>query len=259
MTRDVPLSEGDVNVSPARAEWRAGLSEQARAALDEDERYFLRQSLSTPCLTEIVRAEGAWLTDVDGRRILDFHGNSVHQLGHGHPRVVEAIRREMETLPFCTAPLFQPDRDGARPSAGRNGAGGARQDSVRAERIGGGRHGAEARALRHRPAQDAVVLGFVPRRDARRDRRRRRSSVPPRPRADDSGRRTPAAARPRAPLLRRRSSVRPPRRLHRLFARRSGRRRGADRRAAALDDGHARRRPNSGRACASPARGTGRC
>jgi 4-aminobutyrate aminotransferase len=101
MTRDVPLSEGDVNVSPSRAAWRAALSDRAQAALDEDERYFLRQSLSTPCLTEIVRAEGAWLTDVDGTRILDFHGNSVHQLGHGHPSVVEAIRREMETLPFC--------------------------------------------------------------------------------------------------------------------------------------------------------------
>jgi 4-aminobutyrate aminotransferase len=108
MTREVPLSEGDVNVSSARAAWRAGLSEWARAALDEDERYFLRQSLSTPCLTEIVRAEGAWLTDVDGRRILDFHGNSVHQLGHGHPKVVEAIRREMESLPFCTRRYSNP-------------------------------------------------------------------------------------------------------------------------------------------------------
>src|SRR6202020_2364381 len=68
---------------------------------DEDELYFLRQSLSTPCLTPIVRAEGAVLIDVDGRRIFDFHGNSVHQLGHGHPKVVDAIRREMETLPFC--------------------------------------------------------------------------------------------------------------------------------------------------------------
>jgi 4-aminobutyrate aminotransferase len=84
------------------------LSARARAALDEDERYFLRQSLSTPCLTEIVAAEGAWLTDVDGRRILDFHGNSVHQLGHGHPKVVEAIRREMETLPFCTRRYSNP-------------------------------------------------------------------------------------------------------------------------------------------------------
>jgi len=108
MTREVPLSEGDVNVSATRAEWRASLSERARAAVDEDERYFLRQSLSTPCLTEIVRAEGAWLTDVEGKRILDFHGNSVHQLGHGHPRVVEAIRREMETLPFCTRRYANP-------------------------------------------------------------------------------------------------------------------------------------------------------
>ena len=47
-----------------------------------------------------MRAEGAVLTDVDGRRIFDFHGNSVHQLGHGHPKVVDAIRRQMETLPF---------------------------------------------------------------------------------------------------------------------------------------------------------------
>ncbi len=98
---DLPLSEGDVNLSPARAAWRVSLSERARAALDEDERYFLRQSLSTPCLTQIVRAEGAVLTDIDGRRIFDFHGNSVHQLGHGHPQVVAAIRREMETLTFC--------------------------------------------------------------------------------------------------------------------------------------------------------------
>ena len=42
--------EGDVNVSPARAEWRASLSDSARVALDKDERFFLRQSLSTPCL-----------------------------------------------------------------------------------------------------------------------------------------------------------------------------------------------------------------
>src|SRR5208283_1106152 len=97
----LPLSEGDVNASPSRAAWRASLSERACDALDEDERYFLRQSLSTPCLTQIVQAEGAVLTDIDGRRIFDFHGNSVHQLGHGHPKVVAAVREEMERLPFC--------------------------------------------------------------------------------------------------------------------------------------------------------------
>ena len=93
-------SEGDVNLSPLRAAWRAGLSAQTRALLDEDERYFLRQSLSTPCLDVVERAEGPFLIDMEGRRILDFHGNSVHQLGHGHPRVVAAIKAEMERLPF---------------------------------------------------------------------------------------------------------------------------------------------------------------
>jgi 4-aminobutyrate aminotransferase len=94
------LSEGDVNLSPFREAWRAKLSPETRELLDEDERYFLRQSLSTPCLDVIERAEGAILIDTEGRRILDFHGNSVHQLGHGHPRVVAAVRAEIDRLPF---------------------------------------------------------------------------------------------------------------------------------------------------------------
>ncbi len=93
-------SEGDVNLSPLRAAWRAGLGAETTALLDEDERFFLHQSLSTPCLDAIERAEGAWLFTVDGRRILDFHGNSVHQLGHGHPRVVAAVKAALDTLPF---------------------------------------------------------------------------------------------------------------------------------------------------------------
>ena len=118
-----PPVEGDVNVSPARAEWRASLSDSARAALDEDERYFLRQSLSTPCLAPIVRAEGAVLTDVDGRRIFDFHGNSVHQLGHGHPKVVAAIRRRNGNPALLPAPFLQCDCDGARAAPRRDRAG----------------------------------------------------------------------------------------------------------------------------------------
>ena len=45
-------------------------------------------------------AAGATLVDLDGRRFLDFHGNSVHQLGYGHPRVVGAIKAELDRLPF---------------------------------------------------------------------------------------------------------------------------------------------------------------
>ena len=100
MTADPTPSEGDVNRSPLRAAWRAGLSADTRDLLADDERLFLRQSLSTPCLDAIVGAEGPWLIDVEGRRILDFHGNSVHQLGHGHPRVVAAVKAALDTLPF---------------------------------------------------------------------------------------------------------------------------------------------------------------
>lgn len=99
--QDPSASEGDVNSSALRAAWRAELGDETRALLDEDEHWFMHQSLSTPCLDAIERAEGATLIDVEGRRLLDFHGNSVHQLGHGHPKVVAAIKAQIDQLPFC--------------------------------------------------------------------------------------------------------------------------------------------------------------
>ena len=36
------------------------------------------------------------------RRYMDFHGNSVHQVGFGNAAVVEAIKSQMDELPFCT-------------------------------------------------------------------------------------------------------------------------------------------------------------
>ena len=75
-------AEGDVNLSARRTDWQSRhVGAAARALLDEDARYFLHQSLSTPCLTAIKSASGVWLETVDGQRIMDFHGNSVHQLG----------------------------------------------------------------------------------------------------------------------------------------------------------------------------------
>jgi acetylornithine/N-succinyldiaminopimelate aminotransferase len=46
-----------------------------------------------------VRGEGARLWDADGKRYLDFFtGLAVNNLGHGHPRVVAAIRAQSEKL-----------------------------------------------------------------------------------------------------------------------------------------------------------------
>ncbi|MFQ5937224.1 MAG: aspartate aminotransferase family protein [Acidiferrobacterales bacterium] len=96
-------SEGDLNISSRRQAWQSThLDDETRHWLSEDAKYFLHQSLSTPCLNVLAGCDGPYLEDLQGRRILDFHGNSVHQVGFGHPRVVRAIREQMEALPFCT-------------------------------------------------------------------------------------------------------------------------------------------------------------
>ncbi len=94
-------AEGDVNLSPRRKRWEAQhLGPKTRRLLAEDAQHFLHQSLSTPCFNALTSAKGIWLQDLEGRRIMDFHGNSVHQLGHGHPRVVAAVKQALDTLPF---------------------------------------------------------------------------------------------------------------------------------------------------------------
>lgn len=96
-------SEGDVNLSPRRRAWTAEhIGPRAQALLEADARHFLHQSLSTPCLNALAKAEGAWIEDVEGRRYLDFHGNNVHQVGFAHPRIIAAIKTQLDELSFCT-------------------------------------------------------------------------------------------------------------------------------------------------------------
>ncbi len=94
-------SEGDINLSPLRRHWEATrIGPATRALLDDDARWFLHQSLSTPCFDALVAADGIYVTDTEGRRFMDFHGNSVHQVGYRHPRVIEAVKAQLDTLPF---------------------------------------------------------------------------------------------------------------------------------------------------------------
>src|SRR5437773_2922864 len=96
-------SEGDLNISPRRRAWAAeNISVDTQRLLEEDARYFLHQSLSTPCLNALQSCQGAWIEDAEGRRYLDFHGNNVHQVGFGHPRVIAAIKEQLDELSFCT-------------------------------------------------------------------------------------------------------------------------------------------------------------
>jgi 4-aminobutyrate aminotransferase len=101
--KEVPQSEGDVNSTPLRVSWlRTQLNDATRQLLEEDARYFLHQSLSSPCLNVLESCEGSFLTDMEGRQYLDFHGNNVHQVGFGNPKVKAAIVEAMEELSFCT-------------------------------------------------------------------------------------------------------------------------------------------------------------
>lgn len=54
----------------------------------------------------IVRGEGVWLYDPDGTPYLDAY-NNVPSVGHGHPRVVEAIARQAATLNTHTRYLHE--------------------------------------------------------------------------------------------------------------------------------------------------------
>lgn len=98
---DERASEGDTNTTEARHAWLESLSPQTHNLLAEDARWFMHQSLSTPCLNAVRAAYGVYLEDVVGNKILDFHGNNVHQLGHGHPAVIEAVTAQLQQLPFA--------------------------------------------------------------------------------------------------------------------------------------------------------------
>ncbi len=78
----------------------AHLDPSVRALLERDAKVYIHQAGSTPCLSAIRRAQGIWLEDVAGRRFMDFHGNSCHHLGYAHPRLVAALKRQLDELCF---------------------------------------------------------------------------------------------------------------------------------------------------------------
>lgn len=94
-------SEGDVNTTPARQAWNASMDdERTQALLKRDSKVFLHQAMSTPCLDTLEAAEGIYIQDATGKKYMDFHGNNVHQLGYGHPRVIKRVQEQIAKLPF---------------------------------------------------------------------------------------------------------------------------------------------------------------
>lgn len=58
---------------------------------------YLAQTSEAPLMLEIERAEGVYLIDVSGKKYLDLiSGIGVSNVGHCHPQVVNAVKRQVE-------------------------------------------------------------------------------------------------------------------------------------------------------------------
>ncbi len=103
MLNENHLTEGDINRSEARKNWIENEVDQpTRVLLEKDARYFLHQSLSTPCLDVINNCQGPYIENISGKKYLDFHGNNVHQLGFSHPKIIARLTDQLQGLTFST-------------------------------------------------------------------------------------------------------------------------------------------------------------
>lgn len=66
-----------------------------------DAEAFFRQKGSSPCRSALRAVQGIWLEEIDGRRLIDLHGNTSHHLGYGHPELIAALKTQLDDLPFC--------------------------------------------------------------------------------------------------------------------------------------------------------------
>lgn len=96
-------TEGDVNFTEARKAWQQSeIDTKTQELLDKDARYFLHQSMSTPCLDVLQDVQGASIMNTRGKAYLDFHGNNVHQIGFSHPLLIERLKAQLDGLTFST-------------------------------------------------------------------------------------------------------------------------------------------------------------
>jgi len=99
----IEREQGDVNTTANRKKyWARNLSGPAKKWFDEDMKYFLHQSLSTPVLNVLSRADGIHIEDLGGKKYIDMHGNGVHNAGFNNPAVIQAVKKQLdEGLTFC--------------------------------------------------------------------------------------------------------------------------------------------------------------
>ena len=80
------------------------------------------QTFPYPSCLEIKNAKGSYITDVHGKKYLDFTaGVSANTLGHSHPDIINAIKKQLEKQVFYgpkinfqilgRGPRFRKDKD----------------------------------------------------------------------------------------------------------------------------------------------------
>jgi 4-aminobutyrate aminotransferase len=95
------VNEGDVNFSEEREKWDDEVTDPLTLEiLIDDARYFLHQSMSTPCLDVLASCEGSGMNTISGKYLFDFHGNNVHQIGYANEYVISQVIKQMHRLPF---------------------------------------------------------------------------------------------------------------------------------------------------------------
>jgi 4-aminobutyrate aminotransferase len=93
--------EGDINLSDERKSWQdKNLDKKTQNLLEEDSKYFIHQALSTPCLNALESCDGIYIQDTQGKKYMDFHGNSAHQIGFKNNFVINRIIEQLQKLPF---------------------------------------------------------------------------------------------------------------------------------------------------------------
>ncbi len=99
----IEREQGDVNTTENRRKyWERNLTGESKRWFDADKTYFLHQSLSTPVLNVIAKAEGIYIEDLDGKKYIDMHGNGVHNAGFNNPHVIAAVKKQLDDgLTFC--------------------------------------------------------------------------------------------------------------------------------------------------------------
>jgi len=102
-TKRMEREQGDINTTANRKKyWDRNLTGRAREIFEEDNKYFLHQSLSTPVLNVLSGAHGIYVEDMNGNRYIDMHGNGVHNAGFNTPEVMEAVKRQIDDgMTFC--------------------------------------------------------------------------------------------------------------------------------------------------------------